>query len=258
MKRRKPVIGIPAQYDEQQKRLFISEPYERAILSAGGVPIILPLHAERKELLQLLCLCDGYLLPGGPDVSPFYFDEDAHQGCGKILPERDKTELFIIKEVLQNPIHRRKPLLAICRGIQTLNIAMGGSIYQDMSEWEQSKKAHEPIAHWQVSSASIPTHTVLFEQLQIMRLGAGLPQDNWLEQLLGVAFLKTNSFHHQVLHNVAEGFAVCGIAKDGAIEAIHMINHRFCLGVQWHPEDLVDDRIQRRLFERFIEATEPD
>lgn len=252
MKKRKPIIGIPAQYDEQQKRLFLSEPYERAIFLAGGVPIVLPLHAGRTELLQLLCTCEGILLPGGPDISPFYFEEETHPGCGKILPERDKTELLLVKELLQNPIHRGKPLLAICRGIQTLNIAMGGSIYQDIGEWRKKKRTKEIIEHWQASSAGIPTHTVLLEKRQLTRLMPDFPQDNWLEQILSVSHLRTNTFHHQIIRRLAEGFCVCGASKDGAIEAIHKESHPFCLGVQWHPEDLLDDRIQTRLFEQFI------
>ncbi|MGN0506853.1 MAG: gamma-glutamyl-gamma-aminobutyrate hydrolase family protein [Lachnospiraceae bacterium] len=243
MRRNKPIIGIAAQYDEKEHRLFLVENYEQAVFLAGGIPVILPLHGRREDFLGLMYRCDGFLLPGGPDVSPFLFGEETHEGCGRILPERDNTECMLVREILTNRLHCKKPLLGICRGIQVMNIAMGGSIYQDIAEWRETIPVREKLAHWQAAHASVPTHTVCL--------------DEWLsEQLGGVQELKTNSFHHQVLKKVAPGFSVCGTAKDGVIEAIHKEGHPFCLGIQWHAEDMQKEREQRRLFELLVEKAE--
>ncbi len=279
MEKRKPVIGIAAQYDETEHRLFLVEHYEQAVFLGGGIPVLLPLHASRKELLAVMRWCDGFLLPGGPDLSPFLFGEEAHEGCGRILPERDYMECMIVREALGSRLHCEKPLLGICRGIQVINVAMGGSIYQDM--WEQRRRLpeEERLAHWQTARAAVPTHTVCLEPSQIKEMLGKMtlrtqnrlsghkttdaeyaerhwdaPADGWLLGLLGgKEEIKTNSFHHQAIKQVAEGFAICGMAKDGTIEAIHKQGHPFCLGVQWHPEDLLAEEGQRRIFEVFVE-----
>lgn len=254
MSNRKPVIGIAAQYEEKEHRLFLVESYEQAVLLSGGVPVILPLHAGRKELLYLLRWCDGFLLPGGPDVSPFLFDEETQEGCGRILPERDALECMLVCEILTNPMHREKPLLGICRGIQVMNVAMGGSLYQDILEWRKKYPERENIAHGQTARSDVPTHTVLLESRKMEYIpDMFAKKDDWLMEQLGVTQLKTNSFHHQLIKKTAPGFAVCGTTKDGAIEAIHKEGHPFCLGVQWHPEDLFYAKEQRRIFELLIE-----
>lgn len=248
MRKRKPVIGIAAQYDEAERRLFLVEHYEQAVFLGGGIPVVLPLHAAKSDLLAVMRWCDGFLLPGGPDISPFLFGEEAHEGCGRILPERDRIECMLVKEALTNRLHCRKPLLGICRGIQVMNVAMGGSIYQDMGEQGGRLPEEGRLAHWQAARAAVPTHTVCLEQRP------DLPVDGWLSELLGGREeLKTNSFHHQAVKRVAEGFAICGAAKDGVIEAIHKEEHPFCLGIQWHPEDLLAEEEHRRIFEAFIE-----
>lgn len=262
MKSRKPVIGIAAQYDETEHRLFLVEHYEQAVFLGGGIPVLLPLHAAKRDLLAVMRWCDGFLLPGGPDVSPFLFGEDAHEGCGRILPERDRTECMLVKEVLTNHLHWNKPLLGICRGIQVMNIAMGGSIYQDMVEQRKQRaewQAEQPyLAHWQMACAAVPTHTVCLEPQKVQELTAEtVPVDGWLGGLLGgIGELRTNSFHHQAIKQVADGFAVCGATKDGVIEAIHKEGHPFCLGIQWHAEDMLEQEEQRKLFEAFLKKAE--
>lgn len=238
--RRKPVIGITAQYEEKEHRLFLVEHYEQAVLLSGGIPILLPLHARKKDFCALLQICDGFLLPGGPDVSPFLFGEEAHDGCGKILLERDEAEYLLVREVTTNGIHMKKPVFGICRGLQIMNIAMGGSVYQDIEEWREDAVPREKLAHYQLAPASVPTHTVCVS--------------GWLsEQLDGVKEIKTNSFHHQIIKQPAPCFSVCGRTKDGAIEAICMDHHPFFAGIQWHAEDMLSDGSQRKLFELFIE-----
>lgn len=279
MRKRKPVIGIAAQYDETEHRLFLVEHYEQAVFLGGGIPVLLPLHASKRELLAVMRWCDGFLLPGGPDISPFLFGEEAHEGCGRILPERDCMECMLVKEALGSRLHCMKPLLGICRGIQVMNVAMGGSIYQDMGEQRGKLPEEERLAHWQTARAAVTTHTVCLEPGKLQELlgksalgeqdvqsecktadaelRMDVPVDGWLLKLLGGRKeLKVNSFHHQAIKQVAEGFAVCGVAKDGVIEAIHKQGHPFCLGVQWHPEDLLAKEEQRRLFEVFIETAE--
>ena len=257
MKNRKPVIGITAQYDETEHRLFLVEHYEQAVFLGGGIPVLLPLHASKRDLLAIMRWCDGFLLPGGPDVSPFLFGEEAHEGCGRILPERDYIECMLVEELLTNRLHQNKPLLGICRGIQVINIAMGGSIYQDIAEQRKPVIEQVRLAHWQTARAAVPTHTVCLERGKLQELTGGLPVDGWLGELLGgMEELRTNSFHHQAVKQVAHGFAVCGATKDGVIEAIHKEGHPFCLGIQWHAEDLLAEEEQRRLFEAFLKCAE--
>lgn len=258
MGKRKPMIGIAAQYDETEHRLFLVERYEQAVFLGGGIPVLLPLHATKRELLAVMRWCDGFLLPGGPDVSPFLFGEEAEEGCGRILPERDYMECMLVKEALTNRLHCAKPLLGICRGIQVMNIAMGGSIYQDIKERKGKMPEGGRLAHWQAARAAVPTHTVCLERQKAGELCEDdVSVDGWLSELLGgKEELRTNSFHHQAIKRVAEGFAVCGVAKDGVIEAVHKQGHPFCLGVQWHPEDLLAEEEHRRIFEVFIEKAE--
>ena len=230
----RPLIAVCPQYDLKAGILRMAPEYMDALWAAGGFPIMLPLCPEMTELPSLISRFDGLLVPGGPDISPFYFGEDARNGCGPICRKRDQMELSLIPEF----IRAKKPVLGICRGIQSLNIAMGGDIWQDIPSMTDSE-----IQHSQASPGNEPVHKV------------SVTKNSLLWRITGADVLQVNSFHHQAVRRLAEGFAVCGTSCDGLIEAQYMPRLPFVLGVQWHPELLYKtDKTAFSLFAAFVSA----
>lgn len=172
--------------------------------------------ADQKQCVEEL---DGFVIPGGPDVNPLVFGEDVQPGCGNICAVRDRQELSILQLLAE----RRKPVLGICRGIQIMNIAFGGDIYQhlDSEKWQM---------HFQTAAEGVVTH-----QVQVV-------QDSLLYRLTERNRLFVNSFHHQGLRTIARGFQVSATSRDGLPEALEKEGHPFFLGVQWHPEHLFSER----------------
>ncbi len=222
----KPRIGVFPQYDRERRRWFVVEAYIRSIQEAGGEPY-LGFSSEREVLLR----GDGYVFPGGPDVNPAYYGEDVMQGCGDICTARDTPELTALRELRE----MRKPVLGICRGLQMMNVAFGGSLYQDM-------KGITSLQHYQVAGDDVLTHDVH------ITVGSQL----WT--VLGVERLRTNSFHHQCIATPGAGLRISGQSRDGIIEAAELEGHPYFLGVQWHPEHLTGEHeTARRLFAALIE-----
>ena len=138
---KKPLIGVTPSLDQETKDSTCRPTYLAAIRHAGGIPVILPLKAETEDLKQLVETLDGFLFTGGPDIHPFYFGEETHEKCGNVSPERDQMELSLLPLVMA----AKKPVLGICRGIQLLNVGLGGTLYQDIP----SQVTREfPIAHF--------------------------------------------------------------------------------------------------------------
>lgn len=229
----RPLIGLSGSRDVRQDRLWVSRDYIQAIETAGGIPLLLDYGgiAYAKDLLQLL---DGILLTGGGDVDPLFFHEEPIPGCGEMDPVRDAFEIQLVKDCLDADI----PLLGICRGIQVINIAAGGDIYQDI--YTQTGNA---IKHSQEAARNIPSHTI--EILVKTRLA----------EMIGQGSMRVNSFHHQAVRNLAPGFVVAARAKDGLVEAIEGKDFSFILGVQWHPETMwqKNDKAMQ-LFHSFVHA----
>jgi putative glutamine amidotransferase len=180
-------------------------------------------------------MIDGLVLSGGSDVDPHYFGEEPHPKIGNITPERDKTEFLLTKAMLK----RNKPILAICRGIQILNVAAGGKLYQDIA----SQYEGELIQHSQKAPRSYLAHSVQVTPGSLLAKSAGSES------------FRVNTFHHQAVSTVAPGFEVTAVASDGIIEGIESADYHFALGVQWHPESSYDeDIISRNIFAAFIKA----
>lgn len=230
----RPLIGITTSYDSEKQRASLNRGYFDAIVKAGGIPVpILPLENE-GALLRLLEHLDGIVFSGGPDVDPSFFYEEPHPNMGEICPERDKAEIFIARECMR----RAKPVLGICRGIQLINIALGGSIYQDIpSQIRGSLKHRQDAPRWHAS------HEVEIKD-----------EDSRLFEIFGKNHIHVNSFHHQSVKDVAPDFKITAIARDQVIEAIETKDKKvFCLGVQWHPEEMWErDPLQFRLFQYFV------
>ena len=234
MNDKKPIIALTPYFNIDKDEPYMRPAYIKAIRAAGGIPVILPLDLTAEELKQLADTFDGFLFTGGPDVHPFYFGEETQAHCGNVCLRRDIMELELLKLVMA----RRKPILGICRGVQLLNIGLGGDIYQDIPSQFQEDF---PVAHTQPFGYEIPSHTVT------------VTKGTLLAGITGSDVLRVNSMHHQAVRNLAPGLTASGVAPGGLIEAVEMPGYPFLLGVQWHPEYLWErDEAARGIFERFV------
>lgn len=192
--------------------------YAAAVEAAGGIPVILPVLAPEKapEVLEHL---QGLLLSGGVDLDPSHYGEDPLPGLGKVTPERDAFELALARRALAAGV----PVLGICRGVQVLNVAAGGTLFQDLgSQLEKVLKHRQEAPRWHESHA------------------VRLDPSSRMAAILGVTEARVNSFHHQAVRVVAPGLRAVAWAPDGVIEAVESVDGGFALGVQWHPEEMWD------------------
>lgn len=230
-----PVIGISCCYDEDHRRLWLTDYYINAVVAAGGLPFIIPVVTPLNKINQLINHCHGLLLAGGGDIDPLLFGEQPHPAGGSICPQRDSFELSLAKEALKNS----RPLLGICRGAQVINVAAGGTVCQDLS-----LQVKDHLKHQQQAPRWYPTHTIT------------AVRDSQLAEMIGAEPVKVNSFHHQMVGRLGTGLKVAAVAPDGVIEAIeHRQRGYFVLGVQYHPEALYEhDPKARVIFTNFIRA----
>jgi putative glutamine amidotransferase len=239
---RPPLIGVTtsATADDDSsapRRAHLNRAYVLAIQQAGGVPVLLPPYLDQPAREGLWRRLDGLVLSGGGDIDPSHFHEPPHPSVDLVCEARDGLELALTERALDQGL----PLLAICRGIQVLNVARGGTLHQHVPDAYPTS----PIAHAQREAREQPTHAVKV-LVEGTRLGA----------VLGAPELSVNSFHHQALNRLGRGLREAAWAPDGVIEAIDMPEARgLVLAVQWHPEDLVgQDPAARRLFTALVDA----
>ena len=200
-------------------RAWLNNAYFRAVVDAGGIPLLLPPHLDPRALDALWSRLDGILLTGGGDVDPARFGEERQPTVADVSEARDRLEI----EVTERATHDRRPLLAICRGVQVLNVALGGSLYQDIASDTGST-----IAHSQQAPRDQPTHPV-----KVMGEGTRLGAT------LGVPEVEVNSMHHQAIKRLGRGLREVAWAPDGIIEGVEITDgEALVLGVQWHPEEL--------------------
>lgn len=231
-----PVIGVTTSITEDESILQLNRSYISALTRAGTLPVLLPATTEASAISRYVSMCDGLLLSGGGDVDPALYGASTRWECGAISPLRDAFELAICREMLQ----LRKPILAICRGIQVLNVALGGTLYQDLQSQYPGCQAHR-----QKQPSCYAAHAV------------SITPGSQLADILGTITLQVNSLHHQAVKSIGEGVAVCATSPDGVIEAIEVPELPFCIGVQWHPERLWNQAataIHSRLFRTFAEV----
>lgn len=210
----RPRIGISLDADEAKARYELKRTYVDAVLVAGGLPILVPFVAE-SEADAYLDLLDGLVLSGGAfDVPPGLYGEEARPACGPLIPERTETELHL----LQAALARGLPALGVCGGMQLLNVALGGSLFQDLPT-DAGLRGHQ-----QPPPKDVPSHDV--EVVAGTRLAS----------LVSAGRLRVNSTHHQAVKAVAPGLVVSARAADGVVEGIELPGHPFAIGVQWHPE----------------------
>ncbi len=233
-----PVVGITLRSQEaapgRPPRLVQNRAYLDAIEAAGAVPLPLPLLRDPERLRGLYDACDAICLPGGPDIEPRRYGEDPLPDAGiSSNPELDLTEMLLTRWLVTDD----RPTLAICRGIQVLNVAMGGTLWQDIAA--QGVSPHHP--HDNPRDAVV--HDVHIESGTL------------LHRVVGADTVQVNTLHHQALRRIGDGLEVSGRAGDGVVEAVEMPDRRFLLGVQWHPEELVGQHDwSRRLFAALVAA----
>jgi len=239
----RPIIGVTPDYNAGDRKdwggreptYFLRARYIRAIEEVGGIPLILPLVADRAARTRLLHDVDGLLLTGsGPDLPPALYGERQRFTFPVMSERRSTFELDMVRLARKTDV----PVLGICGGMQTMNVACGGSLYQDiLSQFAQ------PLQHRQPRPATTLFHAVTIAPGSLLR------------RVLRTVTLRVNSSHHQSVKTVAPSLVASAIASDGIVEAIESPAHRFFLGIQWHPEFLFDRyRLHRRLFEAFLRA----
>ncbi|MDI6879985.1 MAG: gamma-glutamyl-gamma-aminobutyrate hydrolase family protein [Desulfitobacteriaceae bacterium] len=229
------IIGITCDHDYSQNRLFQTKAYVQAVVEAGGLPLLVPFFRAGQMNEELAQKLNGLMLTGGADIDPFFFGEPMLAATKEIDPERDEWEIALIQEFLRND----KPILGICRGMQVLNVAAGGSIYQDISSRPGTWKHRQQAPSW------YPTHSV-----QI------IPESK-IVQVLNQQVLRVNSYHHQAVKDVAPGFKVNARSEDGIIEGIESEDKLWVFGIQWHAETMWERDInQLMIFQAFIRACE--
>lgn len=238
-----PVIGVTGRNDQSARppniSLFsIGQTYIQAVERGGGAPLVIPPHLEETALCAILARLDGLLLSGGGDVWPAWFGEQDSGLLWSVDEWRDRTEIALARWALEQQL----PLLAICRGVQVLNVAAGGTLVQDISTQVPNALVHSTVAGRPKSSVDHMVEVVAGSRL------AGL---------VGAGQLGVNSAHHQAVKDVGAGLVVTAHAPDDIIEGLEHPGHPFCIGVQWHPEAMIESQpVMLCLFEGLTQAAQ--
>ena len=234
MRMKRPTVGVLPLYDFEKSSDWMLPGYMDGVLAAGGLPVMLPLTHEREVLAQLAAQCDAFLFTGGQDISPDLYREEALPCCGERCPDRDAMERVLLPMVLE----QNKPLLGICRGLQMLNTALGGTLYQDLPTQHASE-----VRHRQKPPYDAPSHGV--------ELVEGTP----LQRLLDRLELEVNSCHHQAVRQLSPRLEAMAYAPDGLVEAAYAPEYRWVWAVQWHPEfSFHKNSDSRKIFQAFVDA----
>ena len=226
----KPLIGISLGYNP--KKNSVNTVYVQSVLKNGGVPYLVPVTDDVETLRQIVSQLDGLVMTGGEDIDPKYYGEENHSQLGEVNVERDSYDLTLVKLAIEHNI----PILGICRGLQLINVAMGGTLYQDLPSQHSQEINHRQ------ESGTILTHKVL------------VTPDTQTYKVLGVSELMTNSLHHQAIRKLAPELKITGKAEDGVVEMIEGYPTRSVLAVQYHPEYFASegDTLMGKFFRHLI------
>ena len=228
-----PIIAILAPVDDD-RNVNLLQTYSSAVERSGAASVIIPFTENEILLSKYVETCDGVLFSGGCDIEPSVYGEETKETCGTIQKNRDALEFAFFKKAFE----KKKPIMAICRGIQVINVALGGTLYQDIPTEIPSE-----IPHRQSEPRNLPSHEVK------------ILSDTPLMELVGKEKMTANSFHHQAIKALGKGLEVMALADDGIIEAVFYSGENYIRAYQWHPERLCtisDDN--RTLFDDFISA----
>ncbi len=217
---RTPCIGLSANFDGKQA--LMAKAYFEALAKAGGSPLIIPPFEGKEQIESLLDRLDAIIFTGGGDFDPAILGEEPHEALGSFDTTRDEFELLVLRLALDKQL----PILGICRGIQLINLGMGGTLYQDI----YSQHRHKCIDHSQTAARSETSHSV------------EVFPETLLQALFNKDKLAVNSFHHQAIRDLADGLKVSALSSDGIIEGIESVHEKPIMGLQWHPECLVTNK----------------
>ncbi len=232
----RPRIGITMRLETATRRFYIGRDYSEAVEACGGIPIHLSLIPKAEYITEALAGLDGILLPGSnTDVDPIQYGEQPHPNLGTVVPDKDLTDRLVLDEAER----LKMPLLGICYGMQALNVARGGTLIQDIVSQIDGCLKHDqghPYTH--------NSHSLTIKEKSIL---------SNLDSVKENDKIRVNSSHHQAIGRIGENLEAAAWAADGVIECVEDTrNHRFVMGVQWHPEmTFGNDRLSREIFELF-------
>ena len=230
----KPIVGVMPLWDDKKDSLWMLPGYLDGIRQAGATAIIFPFTSDTQEIRQLTDLCSGILFTGGHDVCPQEYHETPLEGLISSCEKRDIMERIVLEMAIADD----KSVLGICRGLQFINVVLGGTLFQDLPSQYPSG-----IVHRQPAPYNIPSHSVTIKE--------GSP----LHKCLGEVDIQVNSCHHQAVRKLSPELSVMAEAQDGIIEAIYRPESRFLWAVQWHPEfSFQNDSNSRLIFRAFVES----
>ena len=232
---RRPLIGITIRLELETRRFYLGRDYSEAVEAAGGVPVHIALIPKAEYIAAAMAGLDGILLPGSnTDVDPHYYGEEPHPALGTVIPEKDETDQLVLAEAERLKL----PVLAICYGMQAVNVHRGGTLVQDIASQVKGSLKHE-----QGVPQGRPSHTIK------------IAKDSFLGSLKAArAATRVNSSHHQAVAKVGKNLKAVAWAQDGVIECIEDGRKgRFVIGLQWHPEvSSRQDRLSQEIFEAFV------
>lgn len=229
----KPIIGITAGTSNEWPAYASFTSYSDAVSRAGGIPVLLPYRSRPEDIPALLEVCRGVVLTGGPDLDPRAWGDAVHPATAIVDPTREAYERALVVELDR----RRVPTLGVCLGAQLMNVHRGGTLFQHLPELART----EPAEHRRLGNR---------DARHVVRLEAG----SHVARIVGVGGFEANSAHHQAIDRLGAGLVVSGRAPDGVVEAIEDPAHPFFLGVQWHPERIIDVVGQESLFRHLVRA----
>ena len=235
----RPLVGIPCQADYREgsgRPIYCNNrAYSQALEHAGGVPVFIPMVNDPETLYTLLGRLDGILFSGGVDIQPVHYGEKPDMLLGEVDQQLDELELTMVRWALQENL----PILGICRGMQLVNIALGGTLYQDITSMAAGAMQH--------CKRELPRHTLIHNIC--------IEEGSRMEEIFGAREVWVNSLHHQAVKELGRGVCISGRAEDGIAELLEVPEKHFVVAAQGHPEEIYEhEPVWSHLFAAFVEA----